>query len=127
MDSDTQLDVVRIYFNKLYLSRPPGGFWRRLLGPGPHAASWLAQQALRDGIEFAVVTIGAGGFVRGAKDVGLGFVETLPERLPTCLELVGRSSEMTHFLESQRKYLGDAIVLKLRGHVTQWTCSSSPD
>jgi hypothetical protein len=117
VDTDTQLDLVRIYFNKLSLSLPPCGFWRRLLRPRPYAATWLAREALRGGVSLAVVTIGAGGFVRGAKRVEYGFVETLPERLPTCLELVGRSSEITHFLESQREKLRDATVLKLRGHV----------
>jgi hypothetical protein len=109
-----QWEVVRIYFNRLHLTRRRAGFWRWMTRP-PAALS-LAEEALSEGITFAVVTLGAAGFVRGAKHVeSMGEVES--EALPSCLELVGPTGRIRSFLDSRKAFLADAIVLRMEGKV----------
>ena len=108
-----QWEVVRIYFNRLHLMRQGFGFWKSVMRPP--AAVMLAKEALSEGITFAVVTLGAGGFVRGAKHVEVDDGEIMPETLPSCLELVGPMGRVRSFLDSRKAVLADAIVMRMEG------------
>jgi PII-like signaling protein len=121
MDDDAATDwpqtahweVVRIYFNRLHSSGRRSAFWKCVVRP-PAAVS-LAKEALNEGIVFAVVTLGAAGFVRGAKRVETNMGETVSETLPSCLELVGPTGQIRSFLEARKAVLADAIVMRMEG------------
>jgi len=108
-------EVVRIYFNRLHLAEGRAGFWKSTMRP-PAAVS-LAKEALSEGIVFAVVTLGAAGFVRGAKHVEANMGEVVPETLPSCLELVGPIELTRRFLEARKAILTDAIVIRMEGNL----------
>lgn len=125
MSAVSSLEVVRIYFNKLHIAPPRCGFWERLTRPP--AAVWLAKEALNDGITFAAVTVGAAGFVRGARYVEPGWADVMPEALPTCLELVGHTSRIASFLEARKSLLGNAIVIRVEGEVMLCGANADPE
>lgn len=110
-----QWEVVRIYFNQLHSAGPYQGFWRRVTS-SPTALS-LAREALNEGVTFAVATLGAAGFVRGARHVTTNMGEVVPENLPSCLELVGPMGLIRNFLESRKAFLADAIVMRMEGRL----------
>src|SRR5688572_1911249 len=99
----SSIEVVRIYFSRLHLVRRDRSLWERITRP--LAAVWLAREALRGGITFAVVTMGTAGFVRAAGRVEVATPEGISEKLPSCLELVGHPSRIARFLEAQSPVL----------------------
>jgi len=112
----SQLEIVRIYFNRLHLKRQRSAFFWKC-DTGQPAAVALAKEALNEGITFVLVTLGAAGFVRGAKHVAIDMGEVTPEALPTCLELVGPTGRIRSFIEARKLLLTDAIVLRMQGQV----------
>jgi|KBSMisStandDraft_5_1062788.scaffolds.fasta_scaffold79256_2 PII-like signaling protein len=110
------LEIVRIYFKRLHLKRRRSSFFWKL-ETGQPAAVALAKEALDEGMTFALVTLGAAGFVHGAKHLELNMGEVACEGLPTCLELVGPMRRIRKFLEARKVILADAIVLRMEGEV----------
>ena len=102
--------IIRIYFNSLHAD---GGLWAKISKPS--TALRLAHEALRQGVPYALATIGNAGFVRGARNIESDATETPPERLPSCLELVGVPEQIDRFLSSQRSVLKDAVIIKITG------------
>lgn len=102
--------IIRIYFNSLHTE---GGLWSKI--SKPCTALRLADEALQQGIQYALATIGSAGFVRGARHVEGYATETASARLPSCLELVGTPEQIDRFLSSQRSALKDAILLRMSG------------
>jgi PII-like signaling protein len=102
--------IIRIYFNSLHTE---GGLWTKIAKP--YTALRLVDEALQQGIPYALATIGSAGFVRGARNIESYTTETASEKLPSCLELVGSPEQIQHFLGSQRNVLKDAIIIKISG------------
>lgn len=102
--------IIRIYFNSLHTE---GGLWTKL--SKPYTALRLVEEALQQGIPYALATIGSAGFVRGARHVEGYATDTAAEKLPSCLELVGPPEQIHRFLGSQRNVLKDAIIIKIAG------------
>lgn len=102
--------IIRIYFNSLHTE---GGLWAKI--SKPYTALRLVDEALRQGIPYALATIGSAGFVRGARTIETNATETPSERLPSCLELVGAPEQIDLFLKSQRGVLKNAVIIKLAG------------
>jgi PII-like signaling protein len=109
-DAAAVVVIIRIYFNSLHAE---GGLWAKI--SKPCTALRLAEEALHQGIPYALATIGSAGFVRGARHVEPYATETASERLPSCLELVGAPEQIECFLNSQRGVLQDAVVIKMTG------------
>lgn len=102
--------IIRIYFNSLHETR---SLWAKI--SQPPTAVRLADEALRQGIQYALATVGTTGFVRGARTVEGPCVEGVSQRLPSCVELVGTPEQISRFLSAQRAILENALVVKMTG------------
>jgi PII-like signaling protein len=110
IDSDPKLSVLRVYLRRRK-SKPGGGFWGRLLGR--QLSYDLAERALKAGVTYATVTLGHAGFVSGATHIAADLTEVPLTTLPACVDLVGPVAVLEAFVETNRKELADAILLRL--------------